>query len=127
VSFAFDGAKGPIFVAAEISGPTGRSNLRLLLDTGATTSLVDPLLLMSVGYDVQGSIDVVRIAMGYGVGSAPRLMLTRLTALSQHRFGSPVVAHSLPADVGVDGLLGLDFLRGRVLTLDFPNGLATLV
>ena len=32
----------------------------------------------------------------------------------------------IPADAGVDGLLGLDFLRGHVLTLDFRGGIITL-
>jgi hypothetical protein len=32
----------------------------------------------------------------------------------------------LPASSGLDGLLGLDFLRGQVLTLDFPSTLINL-
>ena len=64
--------------------------------------------------------------MGGGVESVPRLILTRLTALGQHRFGFPVLSHPLPPEAGVDGLLGLDFLRGQLLTLDFRGGLITL-
>jgi len=32
----------------------------------------------------------------------------------------------LPLDAGVDGRLGLDFFRGRILTLDFRGGLIAL-
>ncbi len=49
----------------------------------------------------------------------PVVMLTRLSALGQHRFGFPVIAHTLPPGSNVDGLLGLDFLRGQILTIDF--------
>ena len=126
MSFPFDPAQGPIRVEAEVSGPTGRSNLRLRLDTGATTSLVDPVMLVAVGYDPAASTDRVQLTMGNGVASVSRVVLTRLTALGQHGFGFPVLSHPLPPEAGTDGLLGLDFLRGRVLTLDFRSGLATL-
>jgi hypothetical protein len=33
-----------------------------------------------------------------------------------------VLSHALPPTTGIDGLLGLDFLRGSVLTIDFQNG-----
>jgi hypothetical protein len=37
-----------------------------------------------------------------------------------------VLAHTLPPSAGVDGLLGLDFLRGQVLTVDFRSGRVTV-
>lgn len=36
------------------------------------------------------------------------------------------LAHTLPPEVGVDDLLGLDFLRGQILTLDFQAGQISL-
>jgi hypothetical protein len=126
MSFPFDPIQGPIHVEAEVSGPTGRSNLRLLLDTGATTSLIDTTMLVAVGYDPDATTDRVQVTMGSGVELVPRLVLTRLTALGQHRFGFPVLSHPLPPDAGVDGLLGLDFLRAHILTLDFRVGLISL-
>jgi hypothetical protein len=33
-----------------------------------------------------------------------------------------VLAHDLPPEARVDGLLGLDFRRGSVLTVDFTAG-----
>ena len=126
MSFPFDATQGPIHIEVEISGPTGRSNLRLLLDTGATTSLIDPTMLVAVGYAPDPTTDRVQVTMGNGVESVPRVVLTRLTALGQHRFGFPVLSHPLPPDAGADGLLGLDFLRGQVLTLDFQVGLVVL-
>ncbi len=64
--------------------------------------------------------------MGGGSVSVPRVVLNRLTVLGQHRIGFAVLSHPLPPDAGVDGLLGLDFFRGSVLTLDFRSGLMTL-
>jgi hypothetical protein len=66
------------------------------------------------------------VAMGGGTQLIPRLALNRFSALGQHRIGLPVLAHTLPPAAGIDGLLGLDFLRGTILTLDFKAGQITL-
>ena len=63
---------------------------------------------------------------GSAVERVSKVVLTRLSALGQHRFGFPVVAHDVPPGAGVDGLLGLDFLRNHALTIDFRAGLITL-
>ncbi len=122
----FDPTQGPILIEAEVSGPTGRSSLQLPVDTGATMSVIDPTLLVAVGYDPAASPDRVSVVMGGGVTSVPRLILNRLTVLGHHRIGLSVLSHGLPPAAGVDGLLGLDFLRGRMMTLDFQAGLMTL-
>jgi Aspartyl protease len=89
-------------------------------------SLIDPTMLVAVGYDPKSSPTLVKVTMGGGTVSVPRMVLTRLTVLGQHQFGFVVLSHSLPPDAGVEGLLGLDFFRGHVLTLDFRGGLISL-
>jgi hypothetical protein len=37
-----------------------------------------------------------------------------------------MVCHTLPPSASIDGLLGLDFLRDRRLTIDFRTGQITL-
>ena len=67
MSFPFDANRGPITVRGEVSGPLGHANLVLLLDTGATTSLVRSTILTSLGYDPDASTDSAQAAMGNGV------------------------------------------------------------
>jgi predicted aspartyl protease len=126
VSYSFKPHRGSVELVAEVSGPLGKVELRLLLDTGATHSLVSENLLAYVGYDPTSSTDLVKVAMGNGVEIVPRIVVNRFTALGMHRIGFPLLARALPPEAGVDGLLGLDFLRGHVLTLDFQGGLLTL-
>jgi hypothetical protein len=97
-----------------------------LLDTGATITLIDPDILIGVGYDPSASPDHMQGTTGNGVISVLRLVLKRLTVLGQHRLGFSILAHALPANAGVHGLLGLDICRGHVLTLDFRGGLISL-
>lgn len=111
---------------AEVSGPRGPFFLRLMLDTGATQSLIRDDVFVTIGYDPASSTDRVQVAMGNGVEIVPRIVVNRFTAFGIHRIGFPLLARALPPEAGVDGLLGLDFLRGHVLTLDFRTGVLTL-
>ena len=63
---------------------------------------------------------------GSTIETAPLVVLTRLSAPGQHRFAFPVIAHALPAGPALDGLFGLDFLRGQAPTIDFRTGRMTL-
>jgi hypothetical protein len=126
MSFPFNATGGPILIEASLSGPGGQADVRLILDTGATTSLIRSTILVAVGYDPDTSADRVAVAMGNGIRIIPRVVLNRLSALGRHRLALPVLAHALPSTAGVDGLLGLDFLRGMVLTVDFTAGQLSL-
>src|SRR5205085_2695575 len=115
-SQAFNAASGPILVNAEITGPLGTAFQKLVLDTGATTSLINVATLLSLGLDSDQSAGHIRMTTGSAIETVPLVVLTHLTALGEHRFGFPVIAHALPSGSAVDGLLGLDFVRGHVLT-----------
>jgi predicted aspartyl protease len=122
LTFAFEPQSGLIIVRAELTGPSGSGILRLALDTGATTTLVNVAMLVAIGYDPALTTDRVQVTTGSGVEFAPRIELQRLTALGQERYGLQVLGHTLPPSSGVDGLLGLDFFRGLCLSIDFRSG-----
>ena len=113
---------GPIIVEARATGPSLSRNLRLMLDTGATSTLIHLPVLITLGFDPERDGQTVQITTASSLERASKITLTRLFALGQNRIGFAVVAHSLPDDAPVDGLLGLDFFRGHVLTLDFRAG-----
>jgi hypothetical protein len=52
----------------------------------------------------------------------PTVAVTRLLALGHTRTDFEIAALAPPPALTVDGLLGLDFLRGHVLTLDLARG-----
>jgi hypothetical protein len=118
----FNANQGPILIKAELTGPARSSRLNLALDTAATTSLIDLAILTLLGFDPNQPLRRLQMATGSAVGIVPVFALTRLSALGQHRFVFPVIGHTLPPTTGVDGLLGLDFLRGQVLNIDFRSG-----
>jgi predicted aspartyl protease len=98
----------------------------LALDTGATATVVNIAMLVAVGYDPALAPTRLQVTTGSGVEYAPPVTLSRIQALGQERLDFPVLGHTLPPSAGVDGLLGLDFLRGQSLTVDFRSGHVTL-
>jgi predicted aspartyl protease len=100
--------------------------LRLALDTGATGTLLNVASLVAVGYDPALVPQRVQITTGSGVEYVPRLTVSRIRSLGQERTNFPILAHTLPPSAPFDGLLGLDFLRGQTLTIDFRAGSLTL-
>jgi len=126
MSFPFDSQQGLIIVHAELWGPSGSAVLRLALDTGATGTVVNIGLLVALGYDPALVPDRVQVTTGSGVEFVPRVTLDRMMALGQERTGFAVLGHTLPPSAGVDGLLGLDFLRSQSLIIDFRTGQVTL-
>lgn len=122
--FSFHSGSGPILIDASASGPENSLDFRLILDTGATTSLIDRDVLIHLGYNPAAPSRRVDVTTGSSVERLPVFTLNRLTVFGKHRLAFPVVAHTLPrVGAGIMGLLGLDFLRGHRLEINFKSGL----
>lgn len=122
MSFPFNPQDPLVLVDAELEGPTGGGVLRLALDTGATSTVISVEALVAAGYDPALAPSRVQVTTGSGVEYLPRIPVSRLKALGQERTGFLVLGHTLPPSAAVNGVLGLDFLRGLTLTVDFRLG-----
>lgn len=122
MSFAFDPREGLILVEATLWGPSGHYSLRFGLDTGATETVVSVDKLAFLGYGISLTDERTRLITGSSAAFASRGVLQKILALGQERSDFPVLAYNLPAEIGVDGMLGLDFLRGLKLSVDFRRG-----
>jgi len=127
MSYPFNAQRGLIALQAELFGPSGSAVLRLALDTGATATLVNVGLLVALGYDPALAPVRVQVTTGSGVEFAPRVTINKIATLGQEHDNFPVLGHTLPPSAGVNGLLDLDFLRGRELVIDFRQGRVRLV
>ena len=126
MSETFQSHSGLIFVSVRVYGPNGRVVMRMALDTGATRTLINVAHPVGLGYDPSLKPDRVQVTTGSGVEFAPLVNLQRVIAFGQERVELPVLAHTLPPTAGIDGLLGLDFLRCHKLEIDFRQGLLSL-
>ena len=126
MSVPFNATQGLIIVPVELEGPTGTAVLRLALDTGATSTLINLGPLVAVGYDPALVSTRLQITTGSGVEYVPQLVVSKLSALQQTRLQFTVLGHTLPPSAGIDGVLGLDFMRGQLLSVDFRQGQISL-
>ncbi len=113
---------GLIFIEARLRGKTKDLALILALDTGATGTVISAKRLDEAGYDLQNSDDEMYVTTGSGLISVPRITIENLMALGKSKSSFSVIAHDLPPTASIDGVLGLDFLRENVLTIDFKQG-----
>ena len=113
----------PILVAARINGG---GSVRLMLDTGAARTVINPAALVTLGVSYQGSqrgtlkgvtgdaeveavnVDSIEVS---GAKHGPLLVISHDTGFGSERG---------------DGLLGRDFLDHFTLTIDNAGGLLTL-
>ncbi len=126
MSDRFEPRAGLPIVAAEPQGLTRVIAVRLLVDTGASHSVLRPALLTDLGYDLSAPPRRIRIASLHQTDSVPIVITESISALGQIRRRIPLPAHSVPTTAGIDGVLGLSFMRGRKLTIDFVSGIITL-
>ena len=126
MSIAFNPAGSIIPVAVQLAGPGGIATATLVLDTGATWTIIARDVALRLGYDPDAATARAQIITASGRESSPVITVQRITAIDTEMRDFQILCHTLPAGSPVDGLLGLDFFRGQKLTLDFRAGLVTL-
>jgi len=84
-------------------------------------------LATQLGYDpANPGLARQRIITGSGIEYAPRVTARSATASGQKVAHLEVLCHDLPTESGVDGLLGLNFLKRFKLTIRFRKGIIDL-
>ena len=80
-----------------------------------------------LGYDPANPLlERQRIVTASGIEYAPRITVRSATAIGRKVTRLEVLCHDIPAESGVDGLLGLNFLRHFKLTLRPRKGVIEL-
>jgi clan AA aspartic protease (TIGR02281 family) len=97
-----------IVVDAVVVGPTGRAEVRLIVDTGAVLTTLTPAIAASIGYSAAASLrpTVTRTAAANERGYL--IQLVELVTLGVTQPG----VHANVADLGygIEGVLGMNFL-----------------
>jgi hypothetical protein len=126
MSVSFDPSGRSVRIRIVVVGPRRSLDLWCAVDTGATLTVLPAAILQRLGCDLSRPTGYTWIRSATGIARVPVIRVSALAALGRVRTDFLVAAHDLPLGVEADGLLGLDFLRGFVLTLDFARGRASL-
>ena len=96
--------------------------VRLALDTGATATVIAWEALVLLGYDPGSVENRTSITTASAIEFVPQVMVERIRALGVERRDFPILCHTFPPSMTLDGVLGLDFFRGKRLVIDFRTG-----
>jgi predicted aspartyl protease len=126
MTYHFDRHGRLVIIPVFVGGPTGGRTFQFAVDTAATRTGVSGLILERLGYQASQATGRHQVRTGSGGARAGLIRVARLAAFGQTRADHPVLWQQLPPAARIDGLLGLDFFRGLVLTLDFARGQISL-
>jgi clan AA aspartic protease (TIGR02281 family) len=93
-------------------GPQDAKMIPMVIDTGATTTVIPPQIALAIGCDPAKAKDRVAIITASGLEYWPLVTIPEIICMGHRVQSLPVACHSLPAQSTVEGLLGLDFLSG---------------
>lgn len=122
-SFPSDGSV--IVLDADISNNI-TVHARLVLDTGATFVVLPWRIINALDIRIDPDL-LVRMSTASTVESTPLVVLPKMKVLGNTVNNVQCLVKDLPPESGVDGLLGVSFLRHFNLTLDFVHGKLTLL
>ena len=120
--YKFDISASVIVVESELEGVNVSEIIKMVLDTGATYTMLPWKIARVLGLKPEVSERNIDIITASGVESVPLVNLKSIRLFDKKVSNIDVVIHDLPAKSYVDGLLGLNFLKNFNLYINFKEG-----
>src|SRR3989338_757701 len=95
-----------LVVHALLKGPKDTKMIRLVVDTGATTTIIPPQVALAIGCDPAKAKNHISIITASGLEYLPVITIPLIECLGQRATDLSVTCHALPPQSIVDGLLG---------------------
>ena len=111
-----------VLLRAKIFGPKFSLSARLVLDTGSTFTILPWEIVNQLGLKINPN-QRETITTATTIETSPLVLIPKIIILGKTVKKMPCLVKDLPPEAGVDGLLGLSFLRNFKLTLNFPLGI----
>jgi len=111
----------PILVPCTVAGTNRSVDPRLVLDTGASVTVLNVGFLRLIGLNPADSPEICYLTTASGVVKAPIVRVALFTTLGVTKLNFPVAAYKLPSHSNVSGLLGTDFLSDQVVVVNFKK------
>ena len=106
-----------------INGPTARREVDMVLDTGAVYTVIAWDVATDIGYDPAASERRIPIVTANGVIETPLITVESIEWVELRVESIDVICHDIPEIAGIEGLLGLNFLKHFRTVVDYPAGI----
>ena len=106
----------------KINGPAGVREIDVILDTGAVYTVIAWDVAKDIGYDPAISERRMLIVTANGVIEAPLITVESIQLADLRAEAVDVICHDIPEIAGIEGLLGLSFLRHFRTLIDYTTG-----
>ena len=99
-----------LLTRATVGGNARKVDVRLLVDTGSTFTILPVECIERLGYDLLHPVRKERLITASGTIWAPIIHLSWFNCLGVTLKNFSAIAYTLPHGIWADGLLGMDFL-----------------
>ncbi len=121
-TFHFEPGQRLIRLRVKLRGPWGEAAPWFALDTGATRTVIAERTVRALGIDTSILPRPFRVAAATQTTPAGEVTLQSLSVLGKTWDEPKLIFYPLNPSTRVEGLLGLDFFRDRILKIDFQRG-----
>jgi clan AA aspartic protease (TIGR02281 family) len=105
----------------KVIGPAGIREMDAVLDTGAVYTVIAWDVAKDIGYDPAISERRMPIVTANGVIEAPLITIASIQMADLRADAIDVICHDIPEVTGIEGLLGLSFLKHFRTSIDFTT------
>ncbi|PIX22434.1 MAG: hypothetical protein COZ69_11105 [Deltaproteobacteria bacterium CG_4_8_14_3_um_filter_45_9] len=105
------------------SGVAGSREIDMILDTGAVYTVISWDVAKDIGYDPAISERRMPIVTANGVIEAPLITVESVNVANLRAKTIDVICHDIPEIAGIEGLLGLSFLKNFRTLIDYATGI----
>jgi len=116
-----------ILLRAEVIGSRGSRTVPLILDTGASFTMLPYEVVAAIGCDPTKAIRRIEIMTASTIEVVPVVVIPTMAVLGHSIRKLEVICHTLPSISPAEGLLGLNFLKHLDLHLNFRSGALELI
>ena len=113
-------------VFAEIPHKSNKNNyekLRLVFDPGAAYTLIDTGIIDDLGYSAQENMERISSLDGAaGKSEGYMIKLAKFKCLDQELKNFEIACHDLNSNLGISGLLGMNFFKNFRMDINFKTG-----
>lgn len=120
--------KIPIVIPrVKIEGPKTFREIDMILDTGAAYTMISWDIAKDIGYDPAGSQKRTSIVTANGIIEVPLLKVKKIIVKDIAVKNVEVICHNIPEVVGIEGLLGLSFLKEFRTLIDYRKKILEII